>query len=76
MIAPTITRNGDRLYVGPQGRLAFLAKRAYDNAWGWSCVEGTLFDLQDGGAQRNAVAWCNLPDSEARIVEATLREHE
>jgi hypothetical protein len=34
----TLTRNGDRLYVGRS--LAFLARRHYVNAWGRSNVEG------------------------------------
>ncbi len=66
------THNGDRLYVGRS--LAFLARRHYCNAWGRWNVEGTLFDLQDGSVQRNAVTWCNLPASESEIVAAALAQ--
>lgn len=68
----TTTRNGDRLYVGRS--LAFLARRHYCNAWGRWNVEGVLFDLVDGAVQRDAVAYCNLPASEAEIVEHALAE--
>lgn len=76
MITPTTTRRGDRLYVGEHGRLAFLARHVYTNAWGQHCVQGALFNLETGQIQRDAIAYCNLPDSEASIVTAVMREHE
>jgi hypothetical protein len=67
----TLTRNGDRLYVGRS--LAFLARRHYVNAWGRSNVEGVLFSLDTSDLQRNAVAFCNVPTSEAEIVEHAMK---
>lgn len=66
------TRNGDRLYVGRS--LAFLARRPYVNAWGWHCIEGTVFGLDSGEIQRDAVAWSNLPASEPEIVAGAMRK--
>lgn len=66
------TQTGDRLYVGSQ--LAFLARQFYCDAWGTYKVAGTLFSLEDGQMQRDAVATCNLPTSEADIVHHALRK--
>lgn len=76
MLAPTVTRNGDRLYVGEHGRLAFLARHVYTNAWGQHCVQGTVFNLHTGEMQRDAIANCNIPVPEAEIVTAIMKEHE
>jgi hypothetical protein len=66
------TQAGQRLYV--ERPLAFLAKHAYVDAWGYHKVSGTLFDLESGKIQRNAIAWCNLPEPEAKIVYNAIQE--
>jgi hypothetical protein len=65
------TFNGQRLYV--EDGLAFLAKHAYVDAWGQHKVSGTLFDLESGVVQRDAIAWCNLPAPEAEIVAGAFQ---
>jgi hypothetical protein len=68
------TRNGDRLYIGEHARLAFLARHTYTNAWGRTCVSGSLFNLDTGVIQRDAVATCNIPVAESDIVHHALKE--
>jgi hypothetical protein len=40
---------------------------------GRSNVEGVLFSLDTSDLQRNAVAFCNVPTSEAEIVEHAMK---
>lgn len=64
------TPTGLRLYV--ERPVAFLAKASYTDAWGQHKVSGTLFDLETGEIQRNAICWCNMAVSEAEIVYGAM----